>query len=54
MKNTPSFDDLLASLTSRWNAHQELRRSDASIAELSASRAELDEIRDQIRVGAAA
>ena len=54
MNDTSSFDNLLSNLTDRWNAHQDLRRSNASIAELSASRAELDEIRDRIRVRPAA
>jgi hypothetical protein len=35
----------LARLLGSWNEHQQLRQSDASIAELSRSRAMLDRIR---------
>ncbi len=41
----PRFDEL----TRRWNAHQDLRRNGASVAELARSRQALDTARDQIR-----
>lgn len=48
MENNRAFDARLAELTSRWNAHQDLRRDHASVAELAASRRELDAARDRL------
>ncbi|MEM8706694.1 MAG: hypothetical protein AAGE98_09575 [Actinomycetota bacterium] len=38
-------DSRFAHLLDVWNRHQDLRRDGASVAELAASRAELDAIR---------
>ena len=43
------FEGRFAELTARWNAHQDLRHHCADIADLAASRAALDEARQEIR-----
>lgn len=47
--NRSVFDTRFAELISRWNAHQELRRAQAPVSELVASRDALDEARTRIR-----
>lgn len=43
------FENQFAELTCRWNAHQDLRRSHASVADLAASRRDLDAARARVR-----
>jgi hypothetical protein len=43
------FDALYDELARRWEHHQDLRRSGASVAELALSRHELDDARDRLR-----
>lgn len=44
-----TFESGLAELTVRWNAHHELRRTGAPIADLVASRQALDTARARVR-----
>jgi len=43
------FDASYEELARRWELHQSLRRSGASVAELARSRRELDLARDRLR-----
>jgi hypothetical protein len=43
------FDARFEELVSRWDHHQNLRRSGASVAELARSRQALDAARNRIR-----
>lgn len=52
MPITTTFDETrFRTLLERWNHHQDLRRSGASVSVLASSRIELDAIRASLRHG---